>query len=80
MISKKYYQELLSENPRRRDYSKTIEDLFDYIVESEINGNYSQVREFVKRLGKEQHNLFLIHISNNKALFNDRGMNMVFLK
>ncbi len=62
MISKKYYQELLSNNPLKRDYNKTEKDLFNYIIESEINGNYSQVKEFIKRLSQKQYNNFLIHL------------------
>ena len=80
MLSKKYYQELLSDNPIKRDYNKTEEDLFNYIVESEINGNYSQVREFIKRMSQRQHDRFLIYISNNKELFGDTGLKSVFLK
>lgn len=59
MISKKYYQELLSDNPQKRDYTKTIVDLFNYIIESKINGNYQQTKEFIKRLNKEQFFTFL---------------------
>ena len=65
MISKKYYQELLSDNPHKRDRTKTEEDLFNYIVESEINGNYTQVKEFVFKLSQDQHANFLSYLSNN---------------
>jgi len=54
MISKQYIQELLSPTAFKRDYSKTIEDFFNYIVESEINGNYGQCREFINKLSSEQ--------------------------
>ncbi len=64
MISKKYIQELLSETAFKRDYSKTEEDLFEYIIFSKINGNYSQVREFIKRLSQKQHSDFLIFLEN----------------
>lgn len=77
MISKKYYQELLSDNPRKRDYNKTIDDLFNYIIDSEINGNYSQVREFIKRLSKNQHNRFLLYLL---TVEDQRSIKEVFLK
>jgi hypothetical protein len=65
MISKKYIQELLSETAFKRDYTKTEEDLFNYIIESKYNGNYSQVREFVKRLSQKQHSDFLIFLQRD---------------
>ena len=65
MISKKYYQELLSDTAFKRDYSKTIEDFFEYILISEVNGAYSQVRELVNRLSQEQHNAFLNWLQDN---------------
>lgn len=49
MISKKYLKEL---------EFKTLEDIFNYIIESEINGAYSQVKELIKKLSKEQFVLF----------------------
>ncbi len=33
----------------------TIEDYYNYIIESEINGNHSQCRELVNKLSKEQY-------------------------
>lgn len=80
MISKKYYQELLSDNSFKRDYSKTEEDLFHYIIDSEINGNYSQVKDFIKRLSQAQHNRFILYLSDNKSVFCECGMISIFLK
>ena len=65
MISKKYYQELLSDTAFKRDTSKTEADLFQYISDSEVNGAYSQVREFVNRLSQKQHNSFLKWLQDN---------------
>ncbi len=45
MISQQYIKDL---------EFKTIEDLFNYIVESEINGNYAQCKELLKKLSKGQ--------------------------
>jgi len=50
MISKKYIKEL---------EFKTIEDIFNYIVESVINGNFSQVKEMVNELSSSQFKLFM---------------------
>ena len=49
MISNKYIKSL--------DF-ETIEDIFNYIVESEINGNYSQVKELINKLSSEQFKSF----------------------
>ncbi len=45
MISKKYIKEL---------EFNTIEDIYNYIVDSEINGAYSQVRELINKLSTSQ--------------------------
>jgi len=66
MISKKYYQELLSEEAFKRDCTKTEEDLFNYIVESEINGAMSQVKDFIYMLSQVQYTNFLSYLSYNK--------------
>jgi hypothetical protein len=57
MISKKYIKDL--------DF-KTIEDIFNYIVESEINGNYSQVKELINKLNKKQFKKFCIDFENTE--------------
>ena len=45
MISKKYIKELGFVN---------MQDFFDYVVESKINGNYRQTKEFIQKMNKEQ--------------------------
>ena len=55
MISKRYIKSL--------DF-EVIEDIFNYIVESEINGNYSQFKELINKLSKEQFNEFLNYIDD----------------
>ena len=67
MISKKTLKEY--------EY-KSIEDYFNYIIDSKINGNYSQVKSLIKDLSKDQkillfnkNNLFfLIHHKYQKIL------------
>jgi len=68
MISIKYIQELLSPTAFKRDYSKTIEDLYTYIVESEINGNYSQFKELINKLSSEQFKEFVLFIDDFQYL------------
>ena len=53
MISKKYIKNL--------DFN-TIEDLYFYIVDSETNGNYSQVKELVKKLSNKQFKDFIFFL------------------
>jgi len=83
MISKKYISELFTHWMNEKEINpkdKTIEDFFDYVIESEINGNYNQVKEFVKEMSQNQHSHFMIYICNNKALLGERGMKSLFLK
>jgi|AntAceMinimDraft_17_1070374.scaffolds.fasta_scaffold40277_4 hypothetical protein len=67
MISKKYYQELLSKDSHKRDYNVTENDLFDYIIESESNGQFRQVRDFVSRLSRVQYNGFVLYLQDNNV-------------
>ena len=43
---------------------KCIEDYFNYIIESKINGNYSQVKDLIKNLSKEQKRDFIAFIKD----------------
>ena len=54
MISKKYIKDLEFEN---------IEEFFNYVLESKINGNYTQTKEFIKKMNKEQYLYFLNWLS-----------------
>jgi hypothetical protein len=55
MISKKYIKDL--------DF-ETIEDIYKYIVDSEINGAISQFKELINKLSKEQFKDFLAYIDD----------------
>ena len=44
---------------------ETIEDYYEYIVESEINGNYSQMKELFNKLAKGQKASFLVWLRIN---------------
>ena len=57
MISKKYIKDL---------GFKTIEDLFNYIIESEINGAYLQVTELINKLSNEQFKMFCDWFNNEQ--------------
>ena len=49
-----------------KDYEfETIEDYYEYIIESEINGNRSQMRDLFKRLSKGQKASFLAWLRIN---------------
>jgi hypothetical protein len=50
MISKTYIKEL---------GFNTLEDFFNYILDSEINGNYSQVTELMNKLSQQQFKEFI---------------------
>ena len=58
MISKKYIRELLGYiNEPKQD--ATIEDLFNYILESEIVGAYSNIKDLINKLSNDQFKLFI---------------------
>lgn len=46
-----------------KDYEfKTMEDYYDYIVVSRINGNPSQVKDLVKDMSNSQYNGFIRYV------------------
>jgi len=45
---------------------KTIENYFDYIEESIINGNFSQVKDLFNKLSKSQQRLCLRYFNCNQ--------------
>lgn len=58
MISKQYIKDL---------EFKTIEDTFDYIEESYINGAISQAKELSLKLSKNQARLFLNYFDTEQG-------------
>ena len=56
----------------------SIENYFDYIIESQINGNSQQVKDLFKKLHHKQKSLFFAYIQNyDKSLrfdFDLRGL------
>lgn len=56
---------MIGENTLKKYEYESINDYFNYIVESEINGNISQVRELIKRLSREQKKDFLKWLEMN---------------
>lgn len=49
-----------------KDYEfDTIEDYYEYIVESKMNGNYSQMKELFNKLSKGQKASFLVWLKIN---------------
>ena len=51
MISKQYIKQL---------EFKTIEDIFNYIIESEINGAQKQTKELINKLSNAQFKEFIL--------------------
>lgn len=56
MISKKYIKLL--------DFN-TIEDIYNYIIDSYINGAIRQTEELINKLSKEQFKNFVDYLQNN---------------
>jgi len=55
MISKQYIKDLEFNN---------IEEFFNYVVESKINGNYTQTKEFIKKMNTEQRHDFKFYLDS----------------
>ena len=55
MISKKYIKELEFNN---------IEEFFNYVVESKINGNYTQTKGFIRKMNGKQFLSFWNYLKN----------------
>lgn len=53
---------------------QTIEDYFNYIIDSQINGNHSQVKELFKKLSNEQKNDFFKFLKYNEIAFDYTGL------
>jgi len=73
MISKQYIKDL---------EFKTINDIYNYIVDSEINGNYTQFKELINKLSKIQFIGFLNYLkfnslgnAENSILFKEKVLN-----
>jgi len=48
---------------------ESIEDYFNYIVESDINGQSAQVKNLFKKLDPEQKREFIIYLRLNNIIF-----------
>ncbi len=59
-----------------KDYEfKSIEDYYNYIIDSQINGNNSQVRDLFKNLSNEQKKTFFNYIKQfDKDYFDIAGV------
>jgi len=52
-----------------KDYEfKTIEEYFDYIIDSQINGNHNQVKELFKKLDNSQKKTFFNYLKGFDSL------------
>lgn len=60
---------VVGKNTLKRFGYKELEDYFNYIVDSQINGNHSQVKELFKALSNEQKNEFFYFLKSNEIKF-----------
>jgi len=56
MISKQYIKDL---------EFKDIYEFFNYVVESKINGNYRQTKEFISKMSWDQRRAFKTYLDEN---------------
>lgn len=55
---------MIGENTLKVYGYKDIEEYFNYILESFINGNFKQTKELFKKLNKEQREKFINYLDN----------------
>ncbi len=58
---------------KKYDY-ETIEMYFDYIIESQINGNHRQVKELHNKLSSDQKRYFWSYLKMNEIKFDYTGV------
>lgn len=61
---------MIGKSTLKRYEFKAVEDYFNYIIESKINGNYLEVRKMIKKLSKEQKKQFFDYVENQDGLYN----------
>ena len=64
MIKKRNIKKMISKKDLKDYEFKQIENYFDYILDSKINGNYSQVKSLIKDLSKDQKILLFNYLKN----------------
>ncbi len=50
---------------------ESMDDFYNYIVESEKNGQFTQVKELIKKLSITQYNDFLLYLQDNNTKLKD---------
>jgi len=58
MISQKYITDLELKGD-------TIKDFYDYVIDTEINGQYGQLRELINKMSFQQFKEFLYYVEEN---------------
>ena len=56
---------------------KTIEDYFNLIIDSRVNGNYQDTRDYIKKLSKEQKKLFINYLIENEPILKSEIIKIV---
>jgi len=57
----------------------SIEDYFNYIIDSQLNGNSQQVKDLFKKLDNSQKRLFMAYIQNfDKSIKHDFDLRGLF--
>jgi len=61
---------MIGKNTLKKYGYASITDYFEYIVDSQVNGNFFQVKELFKKLDNEQKNDFFKWLKSNEVSFN----------
>lgn len=66
MISRKYISDLFTyqQDGKLIKGGDNINRLYDYVIDSEINGAYLQVKEIVNLMSQPQHNDFIEYLNH----------------
>lgn len=65
---------MISKKTLRLYEFNSIEDYFNYIIDSQINGNNQQVKDLFKKLDQNQKRDYFYYLKNNEIKFNYTGL------
>ena len=62
---------MISQKTIKKYEFNNLDDYYAYIIDSKINGNFSQVKDLIKKLSKGQKEDFINYLNNYQIDLND---------